>query len=93
MTATSRALARLIFRTPRPLHGRVKRLGRFLDNPHLDETALFVRWLKLTSPAGSLPISGPGLLSGLPLRSATASALGGQIRHDVEEDVARPGDR
>jgi len=36
-----------------PLHGRLKRLGRFLDNPRLDETALFVRWLKLTYHFGA----------------------------------------
>lgn len=32
----------------RPLHGRLKRLGRFLANPRLDEAAIFVRWLRLT---------------------------------------------
>lgn len=31
-----------------PLHGRLKRLDRFLDNSRLDEAALFVRWLKLS---------------------------------------------
>jgi hypothetical protein len=30
-----------------PLHGRLKRLMRFLDNPNLDEAALFLRFLKL----------------------------------------------
>lgn len=30
-----------------PLHGRLKRLTRFLDNPRLDEAALPIRWLKL----------------------------------------------
>ena len=29
------------------VHGRLKRLTRCLDNPHLDEAALSVRWLKL----------------------------------------------
>jgi len=46
-------LARAWPEPTRPLHGRVKRLGRFLDNPHLDETALFVRWLKLTYHFGA----------------------------------------
>jgi len=40
-------LARAWPEPARPLHGRLKRLGRFLDNPHLDETALFVRWLNV----------------------------------------------
>lgn len=30
------------------LHGRLKRLGRWLDNPHLDEWALLVRWVCLS---------------------------------------------
>src|SRR5207248_2607480 len=38
-------LARALPPLTQPLHGRVKRLGRFLDNPHLDELAVFVRWL------------------------------------------------
>lgn len=29
------------------LHGRLKRLNRFLDNPRLDEVCLFVRWYHL----------------------------------------------
>ncbi len=29
------------------LHGRLKRLNRFLDNPRLEEAALFVRWYHL----------------------------------------------
>ena len=29
------------------LHGRLKRLNRFLDNPRLDEASLFVRWFHL----------------------------------------------
>lgn len=36
-----------------PLHGRLKRVGRFLDNPRLDEIAVFVRWLKLTYHVGA----------------------------------------
>ena len=31
-----------------PLHGRLKRLLRFLANPRLDEVALSTRWLKLS---------------------------------------------
>lgn len=31
-----------------PLHGRLKRLGRFLENPRLDELALASRWFKLS---------------------------------------------
>lgn len=61
------ALSDLVRALPEPsqsLHGRLKRLGRFLDNPHLDETALFVRWLKLSyhfgadlpQPAGARPL-------------------------------------
>jgi hypothetical protein len=46
-------LARAWPEPARPLHGRLKRLGRFLDNPHLDETALFVRWLKLSYHFGA----------------------------------------
>ncbi|MGI5835147.1 MAG: hypothetical protein ACOX87_01480 [Chloroflexota bacterium] len=35
-------------KSDQPLHGRLKRLMRFLENPRLDEAALFVRWLKLS---------------------------------------------
>lgn len=38
-----------------PLHGRLKRLGRFLDNPNLDEGALFVCWFKLAYRFGDAP--------------------------------------
>jgi hypothetical protein len=41
-------LARALLRPTQSLHGRLKRVGRFLDNPQLDETALLVRRLKLT---------------------------------------------
>jgi hypothetical protein len=41
-------IAREMPRSNQPLHGRLKRIGRFLDNPRLDEAALFVRWLKLS---------------------------------------------
>jgi hypothetical protein len=43
-----------------PLHGRLKRLDRFLDNPRLDETALFVRWLKLAYHFGATLPQAPG---------------------------------
>ena len=36
-----------------PLHGRLKRMGRFLDNPRLDDIALFVRWLNLSYHLGA----------------------------------------
>ena len=41
-------LARSMPKSDQPLHGRLKRLMRFLENPRLDEAALFVRWLKLS---------------------------------------------
>lgn len=40
-------LARGLPSPEQPLHGRLKRLGRFLDNARLDEGALAVRFLKL----------------------------------------------
>jgi hypothetical protein len=40
-------LARAYPQPAQPLHGRLKHLTRFLDNPRLDEVALFVRWLQL----------------------------------------------
>ena len=46
-------LARALPKPTQPLRGRLKRLGRFLDNPHLDELVLFVRWLKLTYHLGA----------------------------------------
>jgi hypothetical protein len=46
-------LVRALPEPTQPLHGRLKRVGRFLDNPQLDETALFVRWLKLTYRFGA----------------------------------------
>jgi hypothetical protein len=39
-----------------PLHGRLKHLTRFLDNPRLDEASLFVRWLQLAYHFGSDPV-------------------------------------
>lgn len=41
-------IAREMPRPDQPLHGRLKRLGRYLDNPRLDEAALFARWLRLS---------------------------------------------
>lgn len=41
-------LARALPAPAQPLHGRLKRLGRWLDNPHLDELALSVRWVRLS---------------------------------------------
>jgi hypothetical protein len=41
-------LARALPIATQNLHGRLKRLERFLDNPRLDEASLFLRWLKLT---------------------------------------------
>jgi hypothetical protein len=43
-----------------PLHGRLKRLVRFLDNPRLEETALFVRFLKLSYHFGATLPQAPG---------------------------------
>jgi len=51
-------VAREIPRPDQSLHGRLKRIGRFLDNPRLDEAALFVRWFKLAYRFGEdLPLS------------------------------------
>jgi len=57
-------LARAFPRPTQRLRGRLKRLDRFLDNPRLDEAALFFRWLKLSyrfgedlpTPRGSKPL-------------------------------------
>jgi hypothetical protein len=46
-------LARAWPEPDQPLHGRLKRLGRFLDNPRLDELALCARWLKLSYRLGA----------------------------------------
>ncbi|HLE04702.1 MAG TPA: hypothetical protein VI729_08875 [Anaerolineales bacterium] len=54
-------LARAMPRSSQPLHGRVKRLDRFLDNPRIDEAALFVRWLDLSYRFGEdLPPASDG---------------------------------
>lgn len=50
-----------------PLHGRLKRLGRFLDNPNLDEGVLFVRWLKLSYHFGDDPPNQEGGRTILPV--------------------------
>ncbi len=46
-------LARAWPRADQPLHGRVKRLTRWLSNPRLDELALSLRWLKLSYHFGA----------------------------------------
>lgn len=48
-------LAREFPAPDQPLHGRLKRLTRFLDNPRLDEAALFFRWLILSHHFGDDP--------------------------------------
>ena len=57
-------LARALPQPAQPLHGRLKRLERFLKNPRLDEAALFVRWLRLTYRFGTDP---PGTVGGRPV--------------------------
>ena len=49
------------------LHGRLKRVERFLSNPRLDEAALFVRWFHLTLCFGTDPGTGAGEAPILPL--------------------------
>jgi hypothetical protein len=46
-------LARALPAASQPLHGRLKRLGRWLDNPRLDELALSARFLKLSYRFGA----------------------------------------
>ncbi len=53
-------LARAWPRPDQPLHGRLKRLMRFLDNPRLDEAALFRRFLKLSYRFGDDLPAQPG---------------------------------
>jgi hypothetical protein len=48
-------LARAMPSPGQPLHGRLKRLERFLHNPRLDEAALCVRWLRLAYRFGDDP--------------------------------------
>jgi hypothetical protein len=50
------ALTDLARGCPQPgqsVHGRLKRIGRFLDNPHLDEITLFLHWFKLSFHLGA----------------------------------------
>jgi hypothetical protein len=52
-------LARAMPSPGQPLHGRLKRLERFLTNPRLDEAVLFLRWLRLAYRFGDdLPREG-----------------------------------
>jgi hypothetical protein len=60
-------LARAFPSTSQPLHGRLKHLMRFLDNPRLDETALFVRWLHLAYHFSHGPPQPPGQRPFLPV--------------------------
>ena len=60
-------LARAWPRPDQPLHGRLKRLMRFLDNPRLDEAALFRRWLKLSYRFGDDLPAQPGAPPLLPI--------------------------
>ena len=52
-------LARSFPGPAQPLHGRLKRLTRFLDNPRLDELALPRRWLVLSHRFGTDPPDQP----------------------------------
>lgn len=47
-------LARALPESDQPLHGRLKRLLRFLANPRLDELALVRRWLQLSYRFGEV---------------------------------------
>ena len=54
-------LARTVPFSTQKLHGRLKRIDRFLDNPRLDETILFLRWLRLAYRFGDdLPPASDG---------------------------------
>lgn len=52
-------LARAMPAPDQALHGRLKRLLRFLDNPRVDECALYQRWLALTYRFGLGDALGP----------------------------------
>lgn len=56
-------IARALPQGRQPLHGRLKRLTRFLSNERLDEGALFARWLRLTYRLGS-EVTGEGVPDG-----------------------------
>ena len=60
-------LARAWPRADQPLHGRLKRPMRFLDNPRLDEGALFRRLLKLSYRFGEELPEQPGEPPVLPI--------------------------
>jgi hypothetical protein len=60
-------LARAWPRADQPLHGRLKRLMRFLDHPRLDEGALFRRLLKLSYRFGEELPDRPGAPPVLPI--------------------------
>ncbi len=60
-------LARAMPKPDQPLHGRLKRLDRFLDNPRLDEAALSIRWLLLSYHFGETPPQPQGERPILPL--------------------------
>ncbi len=54
-------LARVMPASTQKLHGRLKRIDRFLDNPRLDEPVLFLRWLTLAYRLGDdLPPASDG---------------------------------
>jgi hypothetical protein len=53
-------LGRALPQPAQSLHGRLKRIDRFLDNPRLDEIAVFARWLKLTYRFGADLAALPG---------------------------------
>jgi hypothetical protein len=55
----------------RPLHGRLKRLGRFLGNPRLDELAPAARFAKLAYRPGEEPPGQPGRMPLLPVLADT----------------------
>jgi hypothetical protein len=60
-------LARGLPRADQPLHGRLKRLTRWLDNPRLDELALALRFLTLSYRFGSDVPDQPAQLPLLPI--------------------------
>lgn len=60
-------LARALPEPTQRLHGRLKRLDRFLTNPRLDEAALFARWLRLSYRFGEDPPPDEGAKPLVPL--------------------------
>lgn len=63
------------------LHGRLKRLDRFLSNPRPDEAALFARWPRLSYRFGDDP----------PLKEGKAPGGSAPLGHGVFRAVRRPG--